>query len=110
MMDKELETRIRHALDAEMSGLRVTSSRREEMLRNAIGGRKVKRKMTVGLVLAIVLILTVATAMAVTVALLTAQEVVEDVAVPMAQGNDRDWRVTTDFSPEELAAFIRACS
>ena len=67
-----------------------------------------KRKLTYGLVLAIIMLLIAATALA--VALLSPKEVVEQVAVPMAQENDRDWRVETDFSPDELAAFIRECN
>ena len=64
-----------------------------------------KRKLTYGLVLAIVLLLAAATALA--VALLSPKEVVEQVAVPMAQENDPDWRVNMKFSAEELETFIR---
>lgn len=67
-----------------------------------------KRKLTYVLVLAVIMLLIAATALA--VALLSPKEVVEQVAVPMAQENDRDWRVETDFSPDELAAFIRECN
>lgn len=107
MTDNELRSRIRRALDAEMSGLTVPAARRAELIDNAIGGRKVKRKLTVGLALAIALVLVTVTAAAVTVALLTAQQVVEDVAVPLARENDKEWRIVTDFSPEALAEFIR---
>ena len=109
MRSEELRERIGKALDAEMSGMRVTPSRQEAILNHAIGGVKVKRKLTVGLVLAIVLTLLLAAAAAVTAALLSAEEVVQEVAVPLAQGNDREWRVETSFSPEQLAEFIRAC-
>ena len=66
-----------------------------------------KRKVTVGLVLAIALVLLAAGALA--AALLSPQEVVEQVAIPMARENDEEYRLNDDFSPEELAAFIRAC-
>ena len=108
MKDKELELRIRHSLDAELSGLNTTSWQRDKYFENATGGYKVKRKLTYGLVLAIVLLLAAATAVA--VALLSPKEVVEQVAVPMAQENDLDWRVNTEFSPEELAEFIRSAN
>ena len=88
MRDKELENRICKALDAEMSGMRVSPYLQERILDNAIGGVKVKPKLTLGLVLAIVLILVTAAAVAVTVAFIAPQEVVEQVAVPMAQQND----------------------
>ncbi len=106
MKDKRLEERIRRALDAELSGLRTTSAQRDRLFDHATGGTKVKRKLTYTMALAIVLALLTITALA--VALLSPREVVERVAVPMAQNNDKEWRVETDFSPEELAAFIRA--
>ena len=68
----------------------------------------VNKRISAGLVLAIVLMLITVTALA--IALLTPKEVVEQVAVPMAQENDKDWRVEINFTPEELAAFIRACN
>ncbi len=112
MRDEELRSLICHALDAGMSGMRVTPRRQDEMLEHAIGGVKVKRKLTVGLALAIVMMLLAAAALAAAVPAivewLNARQVVEEVAVPLAQGNDRDWRVETDFSPEELAQFIAA--
>ena len=108
MNDKKLEQQIRHSLNAELSRLNTSSWQRDRFFENATGGYKVKRKLTYGLVLAIVLLLAAATAVA--VALLSAQEVVEQVAVPMAQENDPDWRVNMQFSPEELAAFIRAAN
>ena len=90
MRDKELQNRICQALDAEMSGMRVSPYLQDRILDNAIGGVKVKPKLTFGLVLTLVLVLITAAAVAVTVALLTPQEVVEQVAVPMARQNDKD--------------------
>ena len=71
MRDEMLAKKLRHALDAELSGLYPSALDRSRILDNAIGGRKVKRKLTVGLVLAIVLTLITAAAVAVTLALLT---------------------------------------
>ena len=105
MKDKKLEQQIRHSLNAELSGLKTTSWQRDQFFENATGGYKVKRKFSYGLVLAIVLLLAAATAVA--VALLSPKEVVEQVAVPMAQENDPDWKVNMKFSAEELETFIR---
>ena len=105
MKDKKLEQQIQHSLNAELSGLNTTSWQRDQFFENATGGYKVKRKLSYGLVLAIVLLLAAATAVA--VALLSPKEVVEQVAVPMAQENDPDWRVNMEFSAEELETFIR---
>ena len=105
MKDKKLEQQIQHSLNAELSGLNTTSWQRDQFFENATGGYKVKRKLTYGLVLAIVLLLAAATALA--VALLTPREVVEQVAVPMAQENDPDWKVNMKFSADELDTFIR---
>ena len=108
MKDKNLEQRIQHSLNAELSGLRTSAWQREQFYRNATGGNKVKRKITYSMALVMALVLIAVAALA--VALLTPKEIVEQVAVPMAQENDREWRVTTDFTPDELAAFIRACN
>ena len=101
--------KMHKAIDSSLSGLngdpwlfQRISARAEE------GEIKVKKKLSAGLVLAIVILLIAVTALA--VALLSPKEVIEQVAVPMAQENDRDWRVETDFTPEELAAFIRECN
>ena len=108
MKDKRLEQQIQHSLNAELSGLHTTSFQRDQFFENATGGKKVKRKLTYSLVLAIVLLLIAATALA--VALLSPKEIVEQIAVPMAQGNDKEWRIEMKFSPEELASFIRTCN
>ena len=108
MKDNRLEQRIQNSLNAELSGLNTTSWQRNQFYENATGGNKVKRKLTYSLVLVIVMLLIAATALA--VVLLSPKEVVEQVAVPMAQQNDRDWRIETDFTPDELAAFIRECN
>ena len=107
MKQRHMGEDIRRALDAELSGLTVTPSRQQRIFENATGGQKMKRKISVGLILALALALLSLGALA--AALLSAQQVVEEKAVPLAQNNDSDWRVNTKFSPEELAEFIRAC-
>ena len=108
MRDEMLRQRLQHALDAELSGLNVSENQRQQLFEHAIGGTKVKKKLTVGMVFAIVLVLLTVTALA--LALLSPREVVEQVAVPLAQQNDSDWRINTEFSPEELSAFIQAAN
>ena len=100
MKDNRLEQRIQHSLNTELSGLNTTSWQRNQFFENATGGNKVKRKLTYSLVLAIVLLLIAATALA--VALLSPKEIVEQVAVPVAQNNDHE-----NYTHEELAELIR---
>ena len=64
MNHETMEERVRQALDAELSGLRTTPGERDRMYANVTGGTKVKRKLTMGLVLAIVLVLITAAAIA----------------------------------------------
>ena len=65
-----------------------------------------KKKLSAGLVLALVLILLAAVALAVT--LLTHKEIVEQVAVPLALENDAETVGVNDFySAEELAEIVR---
>ena len=108
MKDKRTEERIQHSLNAALSGLRTTSYQRDQFFENATGGYKMKGKISAVAILVAVLMLITATALA--VALLSPKEVVEQVAVPMAQKNDKDWRIETNFTPEELANFIRSCN
>ena len=64
MNEQMMKERIQQALNAQMSGVRTSPAERSRMYENAIGGTKVKRKMTVGLVFAIVLVLMTAAAVA----------------------------------------------
>ena len=105
MNEQMMRERIQQALNAQMSGVRTSPAERSRMLENAIGGTKVKRKLTVGLVFAIVLVLM--TAAAVATILLTHEEIVEQVAVPLAVGNDSDLSVKQSYSAEELAELVR---
>ena len=99
--------RMHKAIDATLSGLngdpwlfqRVSARARE-------GETKVKKKLSTGLVLAIVLVLLVAASVAVT--LLTHQEVLEQVAVPLAVENDAGAGVNESFDAEQLAELVRS--
>ena len=55
---------IHDSLQENLSGLRVTRQRHDELMNNIIGGKPMKKKLTAGLALAIVLIAIVATAFA----------------------------------------------
>lgn len=101
MKDKRIEGRIQHSLNAELSGLRTTSYQRDRFFENATGGYKVKRKISIAFVLAAALLLITVTALA--VALLTPKEVVEQVAVPIAQENAHE-----NYSHDELLALVAA--
>ena len=65
-----------------------------------------KRSLSIGLAIAIVLALAVSSAIAAD--RLTFEEFVEQVAVPMALENDGDSGVNNAFSVEELSSFVRA--
>lgn len=108
MNDERIRAQIQQAVDHHARHLRPDPLLAQRiMAQEKMKGKKMK-KISIGLAFAIVLLLLTATALA--VALLSAKEVVEQVAVPMAQGNDKDWRVETRFTPDQLAAFIQACN
>lgn len=102
-----LEKRIPGAVDRTLQGLSMPPARQQRVFEYATGGRKMKRKLSVGLAVALILILLTGTAVA--VALLSAREVIENNAVPLAQGNDQSWHVNDEYSAEELAELIRVC-
>ena len=99
MKDKRIEERIQHSLKAELSGLRTTSYQRNQFFENATGGYKVKRKISIAAILVATLMLITVTALA--VVLLSPKEVVEQVAVPIAQRNKQ-----ANYSYEELKELI----
>ncbi len=111
MKDEQIRTRIHQAVDYHAQSMQADPFLAQRIInQERTGEPAVKKRLSLGLVLAIVFILLAVTAVAVTVSLLTPKEVVEQVAVPMAQENDKAWRIEMDFSPEELAAFIRKCN
>ncbi len=112
MMEPEkdliLQKRVERAVDAALSSLSPSAWEQQSIINKMTEGKPMKKRLPVGLVVAVVLLLLTVTAIA--AVLLTPQEVVEQVAVPLAQNNDTEWRVNNEFSPEELARFIQACA
>ena len=60
MKDKRMKQQIQQSLHATLSGLRTTSSQRDRFFENATGGYKMKRKLTYGFILALLIILMLA--------------------------------------------------
>ena len=58
MKDEQMKDFIRQKLNIELSSLHTSSFQWEQLFLHATGGYKVKKKLTVGLILVIVLILT----------------------------------------------------
>jgi len=105
MKHETMQIQIQQALNAELSSLRTSSLQRDELYQNAVGGIQVKRKLTTGLVLTIVLVL--ATLTAVAVGLLTGTQIIEQFAVPMALQNDSEDFRQESFDNEELAQLVQ---
>ena len=98
--------KMHKAIDSTLSGLNGDPWLFQRVsARAAEGETKVKKKLSTGLVLVIVLMLIAAVALAVT--LLTHQEVVEQVAVPLAVDNDTGVGVNNTYNAEELAELVR---
>ena len=98
--------KMHKAIDSTLSGLNGDPWLFQRVsARAAEGETKVKKKLSTGLVLVIVLMLIAAVAVAVT--LLTHQEVVEQVAVPMAVENDEDVGINGSYTTEQLTELIR---
>ena len=64
MTNDRMQAAVRRKLDSELSALRTSPMQRESLYATATGGIKVKKKLTVGLVLALILFLTTLTALA----------------------------------------------
>ncbi len=105
MNDKvSLNNPIRAAIDECLSGVDALPSLRGEVLSQTRGEKKVKKRLSVGLVLTIVLVLIAVSALA--VALLSAREIVEKEVLPMATGNDAGG-LNEDFTYEELQKIVK---
>ena len=99
--------KMHKAIDSTLSGLNGDPWLFQRVsARAAEGETKVKKKLSAGLVLAIIMILIAAVALAVT--LLTHQEIVEQVAVPLAVDNDAGVGVNNTYNAEELAELVRS--
>ena len=106
MSNEIMKQRVQQALNEELAHIHTTSRERDQLYENAIGGKVMKHKLKTGLVLALVLVLV--SAVAVAAVLLSQQEIVEQVAVPMALENDTGVVANQDYSPEQLARLIQA--
>lgn len=64
MTNNKMQAAVRQKLDSELSALRTSHMQRESLYATATGGIKVKKKLTLGLVIALILFLTTITALA----------------------------------------------
>ena len=100
MKDKQMKDLFQQTLNAELSGLRTSSLQRDQLYQNAVGGYKVKRKLTVGWVFALVLLLMTVTAVA--AIMLSGKDFVNLFLAPMSSQTRED-RWTEDELNQILA-------
>lgn len=91
---------LKRAIDTDLGHLRTTERERAMILNNALGGKKVKRKVSVAFVLIMVLILLAVGALA--AVLLSVRELVDLQAVPMANQSEGD-----SYSVEETNILLK---
>lgn len=101
MKDEQMKALFREKIQGELSGLSTSSLQQNRFYQNAVGGYKVKKKLTVGLVLALALMLLTLTAVA--VEFLTGMQLVEQLAVPLAQKNEQK-----NYTHEEMTELLLA--
>lgn len=90
MKNEQMKHQVQQSLNAELSGLRTSALQRDQLYQNAVGGYKVKRKLTVGWVLALALMLFAVTAAA--AVLLSGKDFVDQFLAPMSQQTeDAQW-------------------
>lgn len=107
MKRERMRRRIQQSLNAELSGLYTSAPQRRQLVRRAVEGYPAKGKRTVVWAIALVLMLGAVTAAA--AVLLTHTEIVEQIAVPMAQDNDAG-EINESYSHAELAQIIATLS
>lgn len=105
MKDEQVKMLVQQRLNAELSGLHMSAIQRDRLYESTMGGSFVKRKVTAGWVLAMVLILFTVTAVA--AVLLTHVEIIEEFAVPLALRNDADDFRQEAYSHDELVHLVQ---
>ncbi len=101
MREAEEREIFRNAVDRRLSGLQENPFLAQRIMNAEKGEIKVKKKLTLSMVMVIVLLLIAVTALAIT--LLSPREIVEQVAVPMAQSNTQE-----NYTYEEMKELITA--
>lgn len=110
MKHDAVREQIRRSLDEALAPLEPTAAQKARMAEKIAGGQEMKHKtrLSLGLVLAIVLTLLAVGAAA--AALLSAQEVIEKNAVPLAMENDTAQRKTESYTHDQLVSLIRTAN
>ena len=106
-MDERLTTqRITRAVEHRCAHLHADPLLAQKVIRAAERKERpiVRSKMKYGLILALILMLMAATAVA--AVLLTGMEVIQQEAVPLAQGNDGEIRPVEEYTYEELLSIV----
>ena len=99
------EQELRRALNAAMNACPPPESWKRQVMAQTKEGKGMKTRISAAFVLAVVMILLAATAVA--AALLSAPQVVEQVAVPLARQNDQTDLRQGAYTHEELAQLIK---
>ena len=110
MRDEAIRARIQQALDKDLAALTLTSRQKEELFEQIAGGKPVKKKIKFSMGLALALLLALLVLGAAAAMLLSAQEVIEKNAVPMAAQNDTATRRTESYTNDQLVALIKAAN
>lgn len=99
MNEQMLGSNLRRAVDARLSGVTGDPHLARRVLARAKGETKMKRKLSTGLAVAILLILLSAAALA--IALLSAREIIDQAAIPMASETEGN-----QYSVEQTRALL----
>ena len=107
MDEKKLREQVHYAIDTHSPAYSPDPYRVQRVLHASKSGGRVivKNKLSFGLILLLIFMFMSLTALA--VALLTGTQIIEQVAVPMAQGNDTEAFTQESYTHEELVQLIQ---
>ena len=108
MKENEIRQRITEALDAEWRCLEPTGQQKQRMYETITGGTPMRKKTRISLAFAIMIALLILAIGAAAAVLLSAREVIEQQALPMAMENDTDARRVESYTHEQLVALVKA--
>lgn len=113
MNHEKMREHVHKGIDRQCESLTADPYRVQRVLNKAheapgTGGFIVKKKISAGLIFAIVMMLLTVTAVA--IELLTGMQIIEHFAVPMAQENDSEPYMQENYTHDELAQLIQTLS
>ena len=110
MRDEEIRALIHAAVDRQIPVAEPSEQRKNALYAYAIGGKPMNKRIRISMGLALAIVLTMLAIGAMAAALLSARQVIEQSAVPMALENDTENRIIESYTHDQLVTLIQTAN